>query len=279
MKILVSGASYVAKKEWPNYLLDGGHDIVNLGSFGAGNHYITNSVQYNIKSHRPDFVFILWSGINRHDLRILDHEIFDEIDHAYPFRTVGSSRFLHSGLAVDVEKGWLRGYQDVKEPDWPDVDSLQQWFDLPSHIKKAALDHRIYLSTQGSLEGVAPWMHQYFLVQNLIYDEVYLSELTWQHMMNCHNLLERHRIPYRFAFIYDIWQPSREYGQAHKTRYHDEIDWHKFIELPPFEWGVRHDVLDKDQHHLTPDGMIQWTKELNTILLADKNLTAELSWK
>jgi len=275
MKILVSGCSYTAAASWPTLLFAGkNYEINNLGKSSAGNEYIANSVMFNADT-KPDFVYILWSGINRSEFRVPNSGIFDKkIVGNYPSIVIGNSRYFLSGHGVDPDKGWLAGYNDIKLPEWPEISSLQDWFDLPEDIKLECLHHKIYLSSHGGKENMAAFCHQYYITQHLDVNKEYRSERTFQNLVNCFNMLDKFNIPYRFSFIYDIWNKSEYFthGVAVKEKYYNFIDWSKFINLPPYEYGIKHNLLDHDEYHLTQLGMNQWSSEISKILKQDKNL-------
>lgn len=272
--LLISGCSYTEGQEWPSLLLSPNQcNVTNLGINGAGNDYIANSIMFNADTC-PDFVFVLWSGINRSDFRVPNSKIFNRIHGGYRATTIGNSRYFLSGHAVDPDKGWLAGYNNIKDCDWPDITCLQDWFDLPEWIKLTCLEHKIYLSSHGGKENVAAFCHQYYITQHLDIDREYRSERTFQTMMNCFNMLEKLRVPYRFSFIYDIWS-SNEYfkhGTAVKEKYYNFIDWSKFINLPPYQFGIKHNLLSDDEYHLTKSGMNQWAKEISNRLKQEKDL-------
>jgi hypothetical protein len=277
MKLLVSGCSFTDPNQmtWPNLLLGNQKvNVINLGKTSAGNGYIANSIMNSVLDFQPDFVFVLWSGINRSELRVPNSAIFkNQTD--YKQADAGNSLYYLSGGGLDIEQGWLAGYQDIKAPEWPEITSMDQWFQLPIDIKQECLQHKLYLSTDEGTKNLSPFVHQYFLTQTLIDNPEYRSEVTFQNIMNCFNLLEKRSIPYRFSFIYDIWARHNQnsLGQAVKEKYYSEINWKKFINLPPFEYGVKHNLLSDDGFHLTQDGMAKWADQISLKLQQDQELS------
>jgi len=278
MKILVSGCSYTEHNNWPNYLFyPKKHEVTNVGVSSAGNEYISNSVMYNFDKVKPDFVYILWSGINRSDLRVPNSSIFSNAKSdtsKYRSSELGESKFFLSGHALDTEKGWLAGYNNIKADDWPNINSLSDWFDLPEVYKIECLQRKLAISTDGGGQNLSPFCHQYYVTQNLGIENAYKSERTFQNLMNCFNFLDKLNVPYRFSFIYDLWNKDEHFthGRAVKEKYYNYIDWNKFIDFPPYEFGIKYDLLDEDQYHLTDDGMNQWAIEITKILQKDKSL-------
>jgi hypothetical protein len=260
---------------WPEHLF-GPHKILNLAKSGAGNNYISNSILYNL-DYKPDFVFVLWSGINRIDLRVPASPLYNlatENNSSYAKAQIGESLYFMGGYDHNPERGWLAGYQNIKSPDWPEIKSLSDWFGLPDEIKQECLAHDISLSTKGGKENILSFAHQYFLTQCMDNYKDYRSEVSFQHIATCFSMLEKFNIPYRFGFIYDIWNKNEYFihGLAVKNKYYHMIDWTKFIDLPPFQFGIKHDLLSEDQYHLTKEGMIAWSDEIKKIISKDPEL-------
>ena len=285
MKLLVSGCSFTEPNlnSWPRLLFkDKKVNITNFGKSSAGNGYIANSIMHSVSKSNPDFVFVMWSGITRSEFRVPNSKLFqvpksDEFKNSSKYKQaiVGNSLYYLSSGGLELDKGWLAGYQAIKSPDWPEITSIEQWFQLPEAIKKECLQQKLYLSIDDGTKNLYPFVHQYFLTQNLIDDQLYHSEVTFQNIMNCFNLLEKKNIPYRFSFIYDIWAKHNHYslGQAVKECYYSQIDWSKFINLPPFEYGIKNNLLSNDGFHLTQAGMNNWANQISSRLHSDPELS------
>lgn len=273
---LVSGCSYTQFSMWPDAMLPGSK-ITNVSRSGAGNEVIANSVIYEIASGSvdPDFVFMLFSGINRIDLRLPKIKLLEN-DNTYYKKTIGNSEYYLNGGAPNIERGWLAGYNSIKDPSWPEISSLREFVKLPEHIKEECLLADIQLSTVSGRDIATPILNQYFVLQCLEdNNQKYLSERSFQHVMNACNFLDKKNIPYRFAFIYDIWATHHHYslGQAVKEAYFNEINWDNFINFPPFEFGIKNDLLQEDDFHLTKEGMKQWGSYVrDNFLKKDKKL-------
>jgi hypothetical protein len=117
-------------------------------------------------------------------MRVPNKDIFKKFKHNYRESDLGSSKFLMSGHSVDPTKGWLAGYNSIKDNSWPNINCLQDWFELADHIKMECLDHKIYLSSAGGAENLASFCHQYFVTQHLSVDREYQSERTFQNMVS-----------------------------------------------------------------------------------------------
>ena len=277
MKILVSGCSYTQHKSWPSQLLSPKKvDVKNVGAAGFGNNYISNSITANL-DYNPDFVFVLWSGINRMELRVPNTKLFSDrkILGSGLIQDLENSVFYASaGRGALLDRHLLSAYNDIKAPDWPKIKNINDWFELPEWIRQECVQKEIHLSVSSANDNVRAFVQNYFLVQYLNFDVEYLSELTFQNMANCFNFLERLRIPYRFSFIYDIFSKNTFFslGACKKEKYFNHIDWSKYIDLTPYEYGIRHDLLGQDDYHLTDQGLNQWALEINDRLKQDKSL-------
>ena len=271
---MVSGCSFTHNKTWPEQLASTKAAIKNLGKGGAGNSYISNSITAAV-DWKPDFVFILWSGINRIELRTPDDSIFEKYVRNTGSSTINNSRYWMSGGAIDVEKGWIAAYNQLRDPSWPTITNLSQWFDLPEIIKQECLESKINLSVQGDPCNISAFINHYYITQYLQNSRKYYSELTFQNMMNCFNMLEKLNIPYRFSFIYDIFSENHQYslGKAIKEHYYKYIDWSRYINFTPYEYGVKYDLISDDGFHLTDQGYNQWGTDLSKILQKQPDLT------
>ena len=273
-KILVSGCSFTHKHIWPNHLTDHTDvEVLNLGQPASGNSRICNSIMMNVDQFDPDFVFILWSGINRIEFRSPVADFFSNHTHAYSKEQIGNSLFFQSADGLGFDRGWIAAYNAIKDQSWPEIRSLKDWFNLPAHYKQECIDHQIYLTDYNGTENSQALVHQYYLGQHIAATREYVSELTFQNIMNCANFLQKKNVPYRFSFIYDIWNNDDiAHGPAVKEHYHDQIDWSKFIDLPPFLYGLKHDLFSEDNYHLTQDGMVQWATEIKKQLKTQPDL-------
>jgi hypothetical protein len=176
----------------------------------------------------------------------------------------------------NIIDNWITSYDNIKDPSWPNINNIDEWFQLPSHIKKECLEHNISVSGNTGDPNWLGFLENFYFSQWLIEDNTYFSEITFQNMMNCGNMLDKLNIPYRFSTIYDIFNSNHHarhsLGQATKEYYYNYVDWNKFINITPFEYGIRHDLLESDNFHLSKPGMNQWVGEINKVLQQDQEL-------
>ena len=81
--ILVNGCSFsCGETSWPYHLQKMYEfNLVNLAQPAAGNLYIHNSTYTELSKRKYDFVFIMWSGIERVDFQVDDISLFDDISY------------------------------------------------------------------------------------------------------------------------------------------------------------------------------------------------------
>jgi hypothetical protein len=111
-------------------------------------------------------------------------------------------------------------------------------------------------------------MSEYFLNQYNTNNQKYLLDQSSIAIMNCHNFLKSQNIKYKFAFIYDIFkdhcenEPSLGALVKKSQSYLKFLDWNNFIDFPPFEYGIKYNLLQEDGFHLTDYGMNEWASKI-----------------
>jgi len=245
-KILISGCSFTQcrrndhcrphdykfwAKHWVDYLFPHNkYSVLNLGRSVAGNRYIASSILSNIDlNNKPDYVFILWSGVRRIDIPIppssttellrdyLYNASENECNNVNYFFTGGNHNL--PPVKNFIEQGASEIFQDIADMYYSDTDDK--------------------LCNQLSLESI--------------------SSVT--------NFLDNHKIKYNFSFIYNplskgIADDEPSLGLIDKTNaYYQHINWDNYINFTPFEYGLKHDFI-YDGMHLTVDGMCQWAEEI-----------------
>lgn len=219
---LVSGCSYTANNSWPETLFDS-EEVLNLGIRGAGNQYIGSSILYNLnRKNLPKKVFILWSGLSRYDIPFPSNTISLTAGNYCNLGKVGRNTFIFS-----------------------------------------AGNPKRYPSTTNPLEGLTK--EQTLLFKSLYFqnNNDHIKELSLQSICQTLAVLEKYEVDYRFSFIYDIF--SKEFdsnpsfgSMIEGSVYNDHINWNKFINFPPFEWGIKNEFINTDGWHLTTIGMKKW---------------------
>jgi hypothetical protein len=226
--ILVAGCSFTDGQDWPRMLFTNAN-IKNIGRGGAGNEYIGLATIDAIRLSNNlnfDFVFILWSGISRIDVTFpssMDQTDFSNIQ--VKGKTSNTVTLFSGGPRWD----WTRN-------DGNDPPVLWNY----------------------------PFLDTYFKLKYKNNDRNFLIDNSTLHILNCHNFLESQNIPYKFGFIYNIFDSNlKEEPSCSKSQgYFKFINWDKFINFPPLEFGVKHDLLQDDGVHLTQEGMNIWANSI-----------------
>jgi hypothetical protein len=84
--------------------------------------------------------------------------------------------------------------------------------------------------------------------------------------------LESQKIDYRFSFIYNIfsndfdWAPALGSAVSKSDGYLNFLDWNKYINITPFEYGIKNDLMSSDNMHLTHPGMNSWADDISVHL-------------
>lgn len=265
--VLVAGCSYTGYMDWPEHLF-ADSNVTNIGKWGCGNEFIANRVMHTISKEKtkPDFVFMLFTGLHRIDMRCPSSEFLKNNEN-YFSEDVGHSKYFLSGGCFDVDQPWLESYNKIKDPSWPKIKSMKDWANLPDDIKLECVQSNIMDSYFGRKCSITtPIVDRYFLIQHIEKNSAYYCERSFQSISNVCDFLKVRNIPYRFSFIYDLKRDygNRNYalGKLKKEVFYDQVDWNKFIYFPAYDYGIKHDLLDTDTWHLTQEGMIQWASEL-----------------
>lgn len=223
---LVSGCSYTDSATWPTVLFDS-NDLLNLGRSGSVNQYIGSSIVYNIDpANLPEKVFILWSGLLRYDI-------------PFPTKTIKLTAGSYPNQATVGNNTYVFSAGNPKQ--YPDKDN---------HLKVLTKEQILLFNSL------------YFKHNN-----DHIKELSLQSISQTLAVLDKYNVNYRFSFIYDVFSDNFDFNPGFgsildKSVYIDQINWNKFINYPPFEWGIKNDCINDDGWHLTADGLDRWANEI-----------------
>lgn len=256
-KILISGCSYTQNAIWPE-LVFSDSTIKNCAVGGAGNTYISESIMHAVDLRDPpDFVYILFSGVNRSDIAVPDCEDIRKFAEEYLFRgELGDTIYLFSGgHRGQYNPPFVRNYKKISDPSWPGISGFNDWINLPDAIKKKCLERNLFEYDSWSLgqliEGA--WNIRYWP------NSTFLETQTYQSVIKCLDFLTLHRIKYAFSFFYNVFNPEyktvNSYGCLSRTHpLYSRIDWSKMITPFPFDLALRHDHILEDGCHQSQDG-------------------------
>jgi|APSaa5957512535_1039671.scaffolds.fasta_scaffold30325_5 hypothetical protein len=243
-RVLISGCSFTENfiqfdpMHWTyNAFPQDVYVVNNVARGAAGNNYIASSILSNIDlNSKPDYVFILWSGIRR-------------IDMPFPSGTSTTKFKNYLFCAVNNECQFVDYFFTGQNIAMLEGGSRRH-FDVESSIFEELAD--IYYDNEVS--------------------DNFCNQLSLSAISSVTNFLDNHNINYNFSFIYGIHnkhlgrQPSLGPIDT-KNKQYDHINWDRYIDIPPFDYGIKHNLISADRFHLTDDGMRRWasliTKEMN----------------
>lgn len=268
-KILISGCSYTARQDWPNQIWP--HDsITNVAVSASSNRYICDSIIQNIDlSSKPDFVFVLWTGLNKLDLVLPVSEVTREMAHCHKYFAELNNCYYFFDGGDKYSTVLKKSYQMIKDPSWPKIDDLVDFFLLEDSIKQECLDAGIIGLSK--LEDLNRCLDTSFMLQRLYrnLDNRYFNEISLQSISNCLTFLEYHQIPYAFSFFSDVFADHSAYLQGKIDKQNanfSRIPWQKYITITPYEFGLKNNFMAEDKFHVTSDGMKQWAKQIKNFI-------------
>jgi hypothetical protein len=262
-KVVVSGCSFTEGAAWPEVLFPNDH-IINLGRAGAGNTYIAESVLHAVY-HEPDVqsVFMVFSGINRTDIMVPNTPGMQQFleQHKYG-ATLGSRCYVFSG-GDKFSSLILRNYPRIKDPAWPDVQTIDQYLELPANIRKECIEMEI-----------VEWRHRDYYdilyhacMLNHLDNPDFLSDRTYLNLIAVFDALERRNIPYHFTFCGDVFDRDFQTFLGNldpRSPYYGMIDWRRYISCTPWEHGIETNQLNVDGIHPSLDGQRSWATKLKS---------------
>jgi len=260
--VLVSGCSYTQSTAWPVTLFPDAN-ITNLGRSGAGNRYISDSITKTIDpSSPPNFVFALFSGVNRSEAIVPANPTVKEFAKVYKYYgTLDESIYFFSG--GDKYNQLITGaYNRIKDTSpWPTIGSCDEFLTLPKHIKQECLDSGVLHFNDWDIHQ---FIHSALMV-NYFKNETFLQQQTYRAVIDCQTFLEKHSIPYVFSFFYNPFDYAyaAQFGCLNKQhKLHNQVNWDKFIKVFPFETGIEYNLLSDDDVHLSKEGQIVWSNQI-----------------
>jgi hypothetical protein len=180
--VLVNGCSFSrGPNSWPYYLQQlQQFNLINLAQAGAGNRYIHDSTISELSKRQYDFVFIMWSGLERIDCRVKDIDFFD--------KSKCTSKYQHQRNDWPEKKIHPINDQDYVEKNW--------------------------------VFGVGIINNDSSLISTGLFNEMYkhigLNELTSQsiiHMVSLQSILKLLNINYVFMFYQDYQEEISKYSE------------------------------------------------------------------
>ena len=272
--IIVSGCSYTEGHDWPEHLWPNS-TVTNLAKSGASNQYISDSVIQSIDlDNKPDFVFILWTGLNKLDMVLPVSPLTTELatQHKY-YGKVGSSYYFFDGGNKYVHE-LTQCYKQIKDQSWPAINDLLDFFALNDGIKQECHDADILPVSKFNPDNLEHYLHSAFILYRLYHtqDNKFFNDASLKAIANCVTFLEHNQIPYKFGFFADVFGKHADLvqGRIDKTNCNfSRIVWDKCVKLTPYEYGLKYDLMNDDGFHLTTAGMKQWADQIKQFLTKD----------
>ena len=227
---------------------------------------IINSIDFD---NPPDYVFILWSCINRIDVKLpINKATTKFIDNESHKAKIGNTYYYFTG-GDHFNEIVKNNYQNIKSDDWPNINGVDDFVNLPDLVQKECLEKEIFSFSHYSIQGR---LQNYAMLQYST-DEKYLVDITLQSMISCQSLLEAHNIPYNFGFVIDPFSKPTKFMRKLGFGFIDKrnplykfINWKKYIPLNPYNYAVRYNHLESDLVHMTPVGQTAWSKEIKKFI-------------
>lgn len=262
--VTVAGNSFVKNSIWPSTLFPNA-DICNLGKIAASNRYICDSIVNNIDlMNPPDMVFIVWSTSTRADIVLPNHSMIVDALTDHYHAELGELCYFFTG-GDKYTKVISNNYKNIKDPSWPDVNSIEDYFCLPDWIQQECIDTKVAAFGKNPIQER---IQNYAMLQYLS-GYKHLEDITYTTMTLCHSFLEANKIPYRFVFTADPFegQHRKKLGELTKEhRLYRCINWDNHVKLSFYEFGVEHNLLASDKYHLSNDGQTVWAEKIKSIL-------------
>lgn len=275
-KVIVGGCSYTSGLPWPSRLFPSA-DVLNLARGGSSNRFISDSIVYSIDvENKPDFVFILWTGLNKLDMILPDSPAIEKLAFSNRYYgKVGHSYYVFDG-GDKYNSVLVKNYKNIADPTWPVVNNLLDFCDLPVAVVAECYSRNLLPMKQVEFNNLEQYLQTSFFLQRLYNDSKFFNDISLSAVAQCCTFLDYHKIPYQFSFFCDIFSDHADtpllQGKIDKTNINfSRIPWQKYVKLTPYEYGLKNNFIAKDNFHLTVDGMNQWADEIKQHLTKGNN--------
>lgn len=260
-KVLVSGCSFTEGYDWPQYLYENS-SVTNLGRSGSSNRFICHSVASAVTKNDYDEIFILFTGFSKLDVIVPSTSHTKKIAQEWKYYgEVDDMLYIFDG---GNRATLVANYIQIKDESWPDIVSVDQFFQLPSWIKNECIQH-------GLISGYNPQD-----LQSIIFMTTLLHQLgdrshnhnvsTLQSMAFLTALLDKKKKNYWFAFALDPFKKNIQGKINRKNIYYHEINWSRYIDINPFEFCIKNDTMNTDNGHPSKQGMRVWAKAIQKVI-------------
>jgi hypothetical protein len=266
-KILVSGCSFITSKPWTEIVWPDA-DVTNMAKSGASNRWISDSIISTVDlAEKPDFVFILWSGLNKMDLVLpRSTEVLQLAKQWKFYGELDNCVYLFDGgdhLNWYIEKN----YNNIKENRWPEVKNFADFWKLDRPIREQCIQQKLFDFLPVDSNNLESLLASVFSLYRLNENTDFINDVSLRAISECCTFLEYHNIPYRFGFAGDFFADYADSflikGKIKQSNIHfGRIPWHNYVKLSAYEFGLKHNLIAPDGLHLTDDGILEWAKKL-----------------
>lgn len=267
--IIISGCSYTDSSVWPKIVFpEEDFNVLNLGKSGAGQKYISESIMNAVDlDNPPDFVFMLFSVVNRYDVTVPNNPRTREYAKKYKYTGQVQDALYFFSTGDRYTSSLTNNYARIKDESWPEVSTLDDIVGLPNDIKQECIEKKMLHFNS--------WDHRQLIHTSLMLqyledakspgaDQLYHETLCYQSMLNVQNFLELHKIPYLFSFVYTPWVEDNIFefanfgGLTRKSKLHNRINWSKFVDIHPADIGKSKNMMHPDGLHITHECQELW---------------------
>jgi hypothetical protein len=233
MTKLAVGCSFTQNAQWPEILWPNQH-IINLGKGGVGNRFIArNCIEEILSNNKIDEVFLLFTDFSRIDLN-------------YPgkgFKTVTKNR-SQQDYSLSKKEGWVHSGGNV----------------FKFKPKKTNFFH--------------PMFDKFISFQYIDHTNDYLIHNNFIEIIQILSFLDNLNMNYHWSLIIDPRDKDTQkiFGTIPVSKSHPFwkfVNMKNFIDLPPFKWCLKNDLISDDDFHPSKEGYIKWGVQVKKLI--DKN--------
>ena len=264
-KVVISGNSFVAGAKWPNWMWDDS-SIVDLAKPGASNKFIADSIiDYVLNNEKPNCVFALFGPTTMTDYVLPLNKITQTVTSDLPYYGIVNKNIYFFSGGDSYTSTICNNYANIKDSSWPKVSSLKDFFALDNKIKTACLAQNLLPYNDFSITNIVyqNWLAQFIDTNNLV-------SQTLQDIFRFVVYMKQLDINYFFSFTHDIFDPTLENIFGPSISYQHpiakQIDWTRLVKPYPWNFGLKHDLLNQESRHLTVNGEIEYSKLLRNIV-------------
>jgi len=184
MKILINGCSFTQPDfSWANHIAKQFNaELINLAMSAAGNTYISNATMSELQERQYDLVLIMWSGLERVDIRVSDINQFEQSGYISGNQYIRGHRY--------AQQNWVFGVGHKNLDPLLNSNVYRAYFKYQDLLDHAAKSFYNMLSLESYLKSRnIPYAFSFY--QNYINDlGKYSDQLDWNFIFNSPNITD-----------------------------------------------------------------------------------------